>query len=98
MNNILQEILHLFSSNNLQSVSENYSEVKAEFVCNNGKIPSEADFNAVISNLNCRDGLHISILQNDDDEIVVNNYSSVGTEQFTTFIQEVTSTIQGNDF
>lgn len=98
MNNILQQILHLFSSNNIPNVLENYSEVKAEVVCNNGKIPTEADFTAVMPSLNSRDGLHIFILQNDSDNSLVGNYSSTETGQFSTFIQEITSTIQGNDF
>lgn len=98
MNNILQQILNLFSSNNLPSVSENYSEVKVEVVCNNGKVPTEDDFKAVILNLNSRDGLHISILQNDDDYTLVCNYSSEQAEPFSTFLQEINSTILENDF
>lgn len=98
MNNILQQILNLFSSDSITSVSEEYSELKTEVVCMNGKIPTEADFNSVISNLNSRDGLHISILQNDDNATLVCNYSSEQADQFSTFLQEIKSTIQGNDF
>lgn len=99
MNNILQQILHLFSSNSILDISENYSEVKAEVVCNNGNIPTDDAFNAVMSNLNGRDGLHISILQGDDDNPFVQNYSSTEeVGQFSLFIQNIASILQGDNF
>lgn len=99
MNNILHQVLSLFSSNNIESVSENYFEVKTEVVCDNGKVPTAADFEAVISHLNSRDGLHISILRDYGSEHqTISNFYYENNGEFLTFLDDVTSAIQENDF
>ncbi len=66
MNNVILNIFHLFSSTTLDTnaVEENLTQVRLSALCNDLKIPSESDFNCVKSNINIRDSVNISIVQN----------------------------------
>ena len=66
MSDVLINIFHLFSSEpvNKNSIEENLVEVKLSALCNDFIIPSEKDFCGVTAEINSRDSVNISIVQN----------------------------------
>ena len=97
MNNILQNIVSLFSSVQISeaNISEDYSEVKITINCPNGKCPTETDLNVILSELNPRDSLHCSILKDDD---VVGNYDTSQNSNFTEYINTCSNCLNNGDF
>ncbi len=97
MNNIFQNIISLFSSIqiNITDIEEKYSEVNVCVACSDGRIPSTSDFTDVLSMLNKRDSLHISILQNDE---LVANYDTSKNGNFDTYIKTCSDCLKSNSF
>jgi hypothetical protein len=97
MNNVLQNIISLFSVVTISEgdITEDYSEVKIELSCDNGICPTEKQFEAALEILNGRDHLHLSILQ---DGEIVENYNSINDSSFTTFINSCRSCLNSNNF
>ena len=97
MSNILQNIISLFSSVqiDISNIEENYSELKIQVHCNNGKIPSKKDFLETINEINIRDSLHISLLQDDE---VVENFSTTQNEDFDDYISVCRNCLISEEF
>jgi hypothetical protein len=97
MNNIFQDIISLFSSIqiNTTDIEEKYSEVKISVACSDGKTPSTNDFIHVLSMLNARDSLHISIIQNEEP---VANYDTSKNGNFDTYIATCSDCLKSNSF
>lgn len=97
MSNILQNIISLFSSVQIDTsyIEENYSELKVQVHCNNGKIPSKKEFLETIDEINTRDSLHISLLQDDD---VVENFSTTENENFEDYISICKTCLTSEEF
>lgn len=66
MSNVLVDIFRLFSFATVEesTVEETLTEVSISVECNDLRIPSQVDFDAVISRINDRDSINISIIQN----------------------------------
>jgi hypothetical protein len=96
MSKILQNIISLFSSVQIkeQDIVENYSEVIVSVVCTDGKCPTIGEFNVALIDLNSRDNLHISILQNSE---VVENYDSTNSD-FVTYVNICSNCLNRGDF
>ena len=97
MNNILQNIVSLFSSVsiNKDDITEEYSEVKISVSCVDGKCPKIDDFNNILKELNCRDSLHLSILQ---DEEIVKNFDTTSNNNFNDFLKDCSDCFASGNF
>ncbi|MTK53452.1 hypothetical protein [Paludibacter sp.] len=97
MNNILQNIVSLFSQVqiNIFDIQENYSEVIIKVSCPNGKIPSEDDFKKLLLEINSRDSIHISILEGQE---IVDVFNSAHEGDFDSFINECKECLQNSPF
>jgi hypothetical protein len=97
MNNILQNIISLFSDIqiNENDITEEYSEVKIDVSCTNGKCPKKEDFDNVFAILNSRDNLHLSILQGNE---IVQNYDTTNNGNFNNFINDCSSCLKSGNF
>ena len=97
MNSIFQNIILQFTTVDIdeRNIRESYDEVKLQIHCSTGKVPSEEDFNVALNDLSTRDNLHVSILQ---DGEIVENYHKSSSPNFTDFINECQTCIDGGDF
>lgn len=97
MNSIFQNIIALFTTSEIDesSIRESYDEVKLKIQCSNGKLPSEEGFKIALVNLNIRDNLHISILQ---DGEVVENYNTSSGDDFNSYIDKCKTCLSQGDF
>ncbi|MDR2126727.1 MAG: hypothetical protein LBP63_07850 [Prevotellaceae bacterium] len=97
MDNILQNIVSLFSSVQLNkaNIIEDYSEVKIIINCPNGKCPTEADLQVVLSELNPRESLHFSILENGE---VVENYDTSTNSDFMEYVNTCSDCLNRGNF
>jgi hypothetical protein len=95
MNNILQDIFHLFSSKiiDVSIIEENFTKVEISTKCDDLRIPSQRDFNIVCAKINSRDSVNISIIQNDSPWNYVQDNKDCDYNQF---VQDC-STIQQSD-
>ena len=66
MNNLIANIVQLFTSVTVDNskIEENLTEVKLSTLCNDLSIPTEDEFSKVITEINNRDNINISIVQN----------------------------------
>lgn len=97
MSDIIQNIIKLFSDEIIDQslITETYSEVKYSIFSFKGKLPKKEEYEAVLTNLNIRDSLHISILVN---EHVVENIDSSTDYDFDEFINRIYASINGGNF
>ena len=63
--------------------------------CSDGKLPSEKDFLSAINEINNRDSLHISILE---DGIIVENYETKNKDSFDEYISTCSDCLKRGNF
>jgi len=85
MNSILQNILHLFSVSLVEetTVEENLTEVKLSAKCNDLTIPTKENLDQVSAEINSRDSVNVSIVQNDYTWNFVQEDKDCNYEQFS---------------
>jgi hypothetical protein len=95
MSNVLSDIFHLFSTATVdkKTITENLTEVKLSVLCSDLVIPSEKKFSNVVAEINSRDSINISIVQNHSTWNYVQEDTNCDLNQF---LQDC-STIQHTD-
>ncbi|MDD4968549.1 MAG: hypothetical protein PHT07_03875 [Paludibacter sp.] len=94
MNNVIQNICNLFiPANYNQLILEDIVQVKCVATCSDFLYPTKSDFDSLVSSINIRDNIHISIIANDETLNFVDK-SEMGFDQY---VEEYRSFLEGQD-
>lgn len=97
MSDIIQNIITLFSDEIIDQslITETYSEIKYNIFSTKGRIPEKKEYESILTELNIRDSLHISILVNGH---IVENIDSSTDYDFDSFTNSIRTSINGGNF
>jgi len=85
MNDIIQQILNLFTSNaDSNQITEDLIKVSVEISCNVVNYPTNDEFDKLLILLNQRDNLHVSFVVDEN----TSNYSSLEGSYFEQFVSD----------
>lgn len=96
MSDVSSKFLMLFADTSINPVSqtEDFTEVKINYVFDIEKLPVEDDYERITNILNTRDTFHLSVLK---DEDVVANFTNRSGEQFGDFTSTLNSDLVVGD-
>lgn len=94
MNNVIQNIFNLFIPTNYNLVIiEDFIQVKCEATCSSILYPIKSDFESLVSLLNTRDNIHISIVVDGDTQ----NYAHKSDSDFDQYVEDCKTFLESQD-